>query len=119
MQRLSQVAQQARFAAMLPAAITERQALDAALAATPYIGEQIVLQPAPQKVRVEFWNIGNAINVRDEDYRTVAHVQRDHDSDEPWRWYGSVRLTDQLGREWVRRVAMVTDDFGDLVEVAS
>lgn len=119
MQRLSEVARKARFAAMQPAAITERQALDAAITATPYIGEQIVLQPAPQKVRVEFWNIGKAITVRDEDYRTVAHVQRDHDSDEPWRWYGSVRLTDQLGREWVRRVQMVTDDFGDLVEVAS
>lgn len=94
----------------------ERLALAAAIAATPQIGEQIVLQPEHGRVRVEFWDHHSAISVT-ADYKTVAYVQRDHDSDEPWRWYGSVMLTDTLGREWKRRVKLVTDDFGNLVEV--
>jgi hypothetical protein len=104
---------------MLPQAVIERQALEAAFAASLNIGAQIVLEPMNTPVRVQFWRGGSAIHVTGEGHKTLSHVQRDHCSHEPWRWYGRERLTDQFGREWDRMLEMVTDDFGNLVEVAS
>jgi hypothetical protein len=97
--------------------LTERQTLNAAIAAIPHQPEQILLQPLPRQGRVEFWHGCVAITVRGPDWHAVARVQRDHDSDTPWRWYGHETMKDQLGRAWERRFDMVTDDFGNLVEV--
>ena len=69
MQTLKDVAQQARFAAMQPGAISERKALNAAIdTASAYQPEQIVLKPMPSEgLRVKFRPCDNSLSVETAD----------------------------------------------------
>lgn len=54
--------------------------------------------------------------------KEVCHLQNNfipRNASQIGIWYGSETRQDQAGRNWSRRVEMVQDDFGNLVEVAA
>ena len=119
MQTLKQVAKAHRFAVMQPQPITERQALDAAIAATPYQPAQIVLDLPVGKHRWSGYHTYPALafDLFDNAARVCGHWQRTHGCEFGTTWFGRVAAYDQHGNRWERGWAAVVDDFGNLVEV--
>jgi len=116
-QRLSQVARTARFAAMHPAAITERQALDRALAATPHQPEQIVLsRPSADPQRT--WWLHDYCSASTDQGSAVCSFWRDWNLGQSAAWHVNANAYDANGTRWERGYMATVDDFGNLVEVA-
>lgn len=116
---LKEVAQQARFQAMQPVAVTKRQALDAAIAAAPQQPEQIVLDLPTGRHRWSGYHQYPALSFSlfDTANRSCGHWGRMHGCEYGTTWYGRAVAFDKNGCKWVRDWDAVIDDFGDLVEV--
>lgn len=116
MQRLSQVAKAARFAAMQPAAVAERLAL---AAITTHDPEQIVLQPPNGTHPWSGYHSGHSLTFThfSDDKHQIGYFSRLHGNQYGTGWYGRIMLLDQQGRRWERNYDAVIDDFGNLVEV--
>ena len=119
MQTLKQVAKAHRFAVMQPQPITERQALDAAIAATPYQPAQIVLEPVVSgHIGFEWVGNGNYCSAFDyEHMRCAGYIHRDHHSAYGTTWFGERVAFGLDGRKWRHDFKATVDDFGNLVEV--
>ena len=138
MQTLKQVAKAHRFAVMQPAAITERQALDAAIkravSCAPFVQSisaalagvltpddgTCVLPPLCQQSRqVKFHNPSHGMGYDVEDgagYKIGGHQSTHPEMNRQWL-ISETRL-DGEGRTWTSFGGrMVIDDFGSLVEV--
>lgn len=127
MQTLKDVAQQARFQAMQPGAISERQALDAAITAVanvdPAHGHLVITLDSTQG-GCQIMTSNNAVWLYPPikeciGWNAAVSVGRHHGQPSGETWFGTERAKDAQGRTWERTFVAVMDDFGSLVEVAS
>jgi len=118
MRRLSEVAEQARYQAIQPAAVTERHALDAALAATPDQPEQILLTRRAADPQRTWWLGCYCSASADTHIAPVCSFWPIRDQDSGSGWYVKEIAYDAKGNPWERSYCATVDDFGNLVEVA-
>ena len=117
MQQLAQIAQQARYAAMLPAETAERRAPGSAVRAVPRGPRPIVLNAGADTSGGWIFGDNFAIQFPPGASQSSINFQRAHGRGRLAPWFGSERRMDQYGRPWVRDFHAVIDDFGNLVEV--
>jgi hypothetical protein len=138
MQTLKELSRASRFQAMLPAAITERQALDAAIkravgsasfsrvlgsiVAECLSAEEtgIVLPPPCAATLHHCYHRGDTWTSSRDGAGYACWFYRRHSGEDAGFWTGNESRIDSTGRTWSSRLERaVIDDFGDLVEVAS
>lgn len=116
MQTLKEVARQGRFVAMKPQAITEREALDAAIVATPHQPEQIMLRRLAADPQRTWW-IDTYCNASTKQGVAVCSFWPHWNVGHSAAWHVNESAYDAKGTRWERGYSATVDDFGNLVEV--
>lgn len=128
MQTLKEVARAGRFAAMQPAAIAERLALNAAIdraalagaqagqVAITLLSHQHPCRPMGSRADCNSVSLYPPADIGGV-FTSAMHINRRHGNELGKTWYGTQTATDSKGRVWERWFNAVVDDFGNLVEV--